>query len=80
MIQPTMKVRPCHDTLDRVSDRFRRPHGVCVVRFCRRSRRSPALSRQKALERLHKETKRRTRVVGISPSRDSLMRMVGPAR
>ena len=29
------------------------------------------------LERLHKEIKRRTRVVGIFPSRDSLMRMVG---
>jgi putative transposase len=27
------------------------------------------------LERLHKEIKRRTRVVGIFPSRDSLMRM-----
>src|SRR5439155_667779 len=29
------------------------------------------------LERLHKEIKRRTRVVGIFPTRDSLMRMVG---
>ena len=29
------------------------------------------------IERLHKEIKRRTRVVGIFPSRDSLMRMVG---
>jgi Transposase, Mutator family len=29
------------------------------------------------LERLHKEIKRRTHVVGIFPSRDSLMRMVG---
>ena len=29
------------------------------------------------LERLHKEIKRRTRVVGIFPSRDSLMRTVG---
>src|SRR5215207_4024879 len=29
------------------------------------------------LERLHKEIKRRTRVVGILPTRDSLMRMVG---
>ena len=29
------------------------------------------------LERLHKEVKRRTRVVGIFPTRDSLMRMVG---
>lgn len=29
------------------------------------------------LERLHKEIKRRTRVVGIFPSRDSLVRMVG---
>jgi len=29
------------------------------------------------LERLHKEIKRRTRVVGIFPHRDSLMRMVG---
>jgi putative transposase len=28
------------------------------------------------LERLHKEIKRRTRVVGIFPTRDSLMRMV----
>jgi transposase-like protein len=26
---------------------------------------------------LHKEIKRRTRVVGIFPTRDSLMRMVG---
>jgi putative transposase len=29
------------------------------------------------LERLHKEIKRRTHVVGIFPTRDSLMRMVG---
>jgi putative transposase len=29
------------------------------------------------LERLHKEIKRRTRVIGIFPTRDSLMRMVG---
>ena len=29
------------------------------------------------IERLHKEVKRRTRVVGIFPTRDSLMRMVG---
>jgi putative transposase len=29
------------------------------------------------LERLHKEIKRRTRVVGIFPTRDSLMRIVG---
>jgi putative transposase len=29
------------------------------------------------IERLHKEIKRRTRVVGIFPTRDSLMRMVG---
>jgi putative transposase len=29
------------------------------------------------LERLHKEIKRRTRVVGIVPTRDSLMRLVG---
>jgi putative transposase len=29
------------------------------------------------LERLHKEIKRRTRVVGVFPSRDSLIRMVG---
>ena len=29
------------------------------------------------LERLHKEVKRRTRVIGIFPNRDSLMRMVG---
>ena len=29
------------------------------------------------LERLHKEIKRRTRVVGIFPNRDSLMRMAG---
>ncbi len=29
------------------------------------------------LERLHKEIKRRTRVIGIFPNRDSLMRMVG---
>jgi transposase-like protein len=28
------------------------------------------------LERIHKEIKRRTRVVGIFPNRDSLMRMV----
>jgi transposase-like protein len=31
----------------------------------------------KPLERLHKEVKRRTRVIGIFPTRDSLMRMVG---
>jgi transposase-like protein len=29
------------------------------------------------IERLHKEVKRRTRVVGIFPTPDSLMRMVG---
>jgi putative transposase len=29
------------------------------------------------IERLHKEVKRRTRVIGIFPTRDSLMRMVG---
>jgi putative transposase len=29
------------------------------------------------IERLHKEVKRRTRVVGIFPTRDSSMRMVG---
>jgi hypothetical protein len=32
---------------------------------------------RRALERLHKEIKRRTRVIGIFPTRDSLMRMVG---
>jgi hypothetical protein len=32
---------------------------------------------REALERLHKEIKRRTRAVGIFPTRDSLMRMVG---
>jgi putative transposase len=29
------------------------------------------------IERLHKEVKRRTRVIGILPTLDSLMRMVG---
>jgi len=45
------------------------------VHFPREHRRR--LHSTNPLERLHKEIKRRTRVVGIFPTRDSLMRMVG---
>jgi putative transposase len=45
------------------------------LHFPREHRRRPHSTNP--LERLHKEIKRRTRVVGIFPTRDSLMRMVG---
>jgi hypothetical protein len=55
--------------------------GAVAQRWRRGSRRSGGQPLQdpttNPIERLHKEVKRRTRVIGIFPTLDSLMRMVG---